>query len=225
MLAGGRQGGGCRGAQKSLPPPGSQRERRRAIGGIGRYGRGHISDSTQMSICLPCRARRRGRRRYDRTRSTGCQAGPSRFPLQHAQRRPVLGTPWSAPRRRWLGACRRPARSASVVEPSAGLAGMAVGIYRTRRKCLFAYHAGPAGEGAGATTAITTPGVESNDHGAGFGDAGSPARCPATPWVTLPQTGFSCRWGQPARDPGLPPRPANTGRVVDPGAGLEMQSQ
>jgi hypothetical protein len=60
----------------------------------------------------------------------------------------------AAERRR---ACRRPARSASVVEPSAGLAGMAVGIYRTRRKCLFAYHAGPAGEGAGATTAPVRP--------------------------------------------------------------------
>jgi hypothetical protein len=65
MLAGGRQGGGCCGAQKSLPSPRSQREGRRAIGGIG---------------------------------------------------------------------------------------GMAVGIYRTRRQCLFAYHAGPAGEGDGATT-------------------------------------------------------------------------
>ena len=104
MLAGGREGGGCRGAQKKR-----------------------------------------------QARWTGCQAGPPRFPPQHAQQRRVLGTPWSKPRRRWLGACRRPARSARVVEPSAGLVGMAVGIYRIRRKCLFAYHAGPAGEGAGAT--------------------------------------------------------------------------
>jgi hypothetical protein len=52
-----------------------------------------------------------------------------------------------------------PLRENPPVE-SAGLAGMAVGIYRTRRKRLFAYHAGPAGEGAGATTAIPNPGAK-----------------------------------------------------------------
>ena len=126
MLAGGRQGGGCRGAQKKR-----------------------------------------------QARSAGCQAGPSRFPPRHAQRRRALGTPWSTPRPRRSEACRRPARSASVVEPSAGLAAVAVGIHRTRRQCLFAYHAGPAGEGAGAT---------------------------------------------------LPPQPAKTGRVGDPGLPPELRS-
>jgi hypothetical protein len=62
----------------SLPSPGSQRECRRAIGGIGRCGRRHTSDSTPMSICLPCRARRRGRRRYASTptRQNRARRGP-----------------------------------------------------------------------------------------------------------------------------------------------------